>query len=112
MPACRERSCLCFAVADYGADDQVGVVERGTECVHEGIAELAALMDRPRSLRRYVAGDPAREGELAEQPAHPLGVLRDVRIGLGVAALEVAVGDQAGAAMAWAGYRSRRVRRA
>src|SRR5258708_35726623 len=95
MPARGKRTRLGLAVADNGAYNQVGVVECGTERVHEGVAEFAAFVDRAWSLRCCVAGDPAREGELAEEPPHPFGVLGDVRIRLGVAALEITIGDHA-----------------
>src|SRR5690606_9548393 len=75
-------------------------VERGAVRVGERVAELAALVDRPGRLRRDVARDAAGEGELAEEPPQALGVLRDVRVRLGVRALQVRVRDEAGAAVA------------
>ena len=71
VPAGSQRAGLGFAVADDAGDEQPGVVERRPVGVRQGIPELAALVDRPRHLRRDVAGDPAGEGELAEQLAHP-----------------------------------------
>ena len=72
MPARRERPGLRFAVADDAADEQVGVVEHRAVRVHERVAELAALVDRARRLRRDVARNAARERELPEQPAQPV----------------------------------------
>ena len=100
VPAGGQRARLGLAVADDAADEQVGVVERGAVGVHERVAELAALVDRAGRLGCDVAGDPAGEGELAEQPAQALLVAADVGVDLGVGALEVGVGDEAGAAVA------------
>jgi hypothetical protein len=60
----------------------------------EGIAQLAALVDRAGRLRGHVAGDTAGEGELREQPLHPFCIRRDVRVDLAVGPLQVGVGDQ------------------
>ena len=103
VPAGRERAGLRLAVADDRADDEAGVVEGGAVGVHERVAELAALVDRAGRLGRDVARDPAGEGELAEQAAHPLGVGRDVGVDLAVGALEVGVRDEPRAAVAGAG---------
>ena len=89
------------------ADEQVGVVERRAVGVDERVAELAALVDRARRLGRDVARDAAGEGELPEQPPQALLVGRHVGIDLGVGALEVGVGHEAGAAVAGAGDEDR-----
>ena len=49
------------------ATSRLGVVERGAVRVGERVAELPALVDRARRLRRRVARDPAGERELPEQ---------------------------------------------
>jgi hypothetical protein len=49
-----------------------------------------------------MARDAARKAELLEQPAHPVLVLRDVRVNLAVGAFEPSVGDHSGTAMAGA----------
>ena len=59
MPAGRERPRLGLAVADDAGDEQVGVVEGGAERVGERVAELTALVDRPRRLGSGVARDPS-----------------------------------------------------
>ena len=46
-PARGERTGLGLAVAHDARDHQAGVVERRAEGVHERVAELAALVDRP-----------------------------------------------------------------
>ena len=103
MPARGERPRLGLAVADDAGDEEVRVVERSAVRVRERVAELAALVDRAGRLGRDVARDPAREGELPEELAQPLLVQADVRVDLAVGALEVGVGDEAGAAVAGAG---------
>ena len=60
-------------------------------------------MDGAGCLRSDVGRDAAGEGELAEQPAQALGVLGDVGVVLGVAAVEVGVGHQAGTSVARSG---------
>ena len=95
VPAARQRPGLGFAVADHAGHDQVGVVERRPVGVHQRVAQLTALVDRPGRLRRRVRRDAAGERELLEQPAHAHRVLRDMRVQLGVGALEVGVGHHA-----------------
>ena len=94
VPAGRERAGLGLAVADHAGDHQAGVVEGRAERVREGVAELAALVDRAGCLGGDVARDPAGERELAEERLEACLVARDVRIDLGVGALEVGVCDQ------------------
>ena len=71
LPRALERRGLGLAVADDAGDEQVGVVERGAEGVHERVAELAALVDRARRRDADVAGDPAGRRELAHEPQQP-----------------------------------------
>ena len=103
VPARGERTRLRLTVAHDAAGDQVGVVEHGSVGVGEGIAELAPLVDGPRRLRRDVARDPAREGELPEEPAHAGLVPADRWVHLRVGPLEVDVGDHARPSVARAG---------
>ena len=93
VPRRRERARLRLAVSDDARDNQVGVVVGGAVGVRERVAELAALVDRAGHLGRGVARDPPREGELAEELLHALGVLGDVRVQLVVRPLEVRVRD-------------------
>src|SRR6185437_13156272 len=67
VPAGRERTGLGLAIADHAGDDEVGIVEHRPERVTQRIAELAPLVDGPRRLRRHVARNAAREGELLEE---------------------------------------------
>ena len=103
LPGGGQRPGLGLAVADDAGDDQAGIVERGPERVAEGVAELAALVDRPGRGGRDVAGDTAGERELGEQLLQPRLVLADVRVDLAVGALQVGVADQRRAAVTRAG---------
>ena len=103
MPCGGQRAGLGFAVADDAGDDQVRIVERGPEGMADRIAQLAPLMNRPRRLRRNVAGDPAGEGELLEQLLQPGLILADVRIDLAVRAFEVDVAHHRRGAVAGTG---------
>ncbi len=94
LPRPFERTGLGFAVADDARDDQIGVVERGAERVHERVAELAAFVDRPWGRRADVARDAPRRRELAEETQDAVLVLGDLGIDLGVGALEVHVRDE------------------
>ena len=104
VPRGRQRPGLRLPVADHTGDQQIRVVERRPVGVHQGVAELAALVDRPRRLRGRVRGDPAGEGELPEQRPQPLFGAVDARVAFGVGAVEVGVGDHAGSAVPGPGH--------
>ena len=99
VPARGQRARLRLAVADDAADEQIGVVERCSVGVRDGVAELAPFVDRARCLRRDVARDAAGERELAKELAEAGLVLRDVRVDLAVRPLEIGVRDEARAAV-------------
>jgi len=107
VPRRGQRAGLELAVPDDGRHHEVGVVHRGAVGVGEHVAELAALVDRAGCLGRDVARYAAREGELPEQPPHPLLVGADVRVGLAVGALEPGVGDGRRTAVAGPGQEDR-----
>ena len=65
----------------------------------QSVAELAALVDRARALRRGVARNPSGERELEEEPSQPGLVPADVGIDLAVCALEVRVAHDRRAAV-------------
>ena len=108
VPARRERPGLGLAVADDAGNEELGIVERCAERMRQRVAELAALVDRARRLRRDVRGDAAGKRELAEERAQAVFVFRDVRVELRVRALEIGVRDQPGAAVTGAGDVDRR----
>jgi hypothetical protein len=103
VPARRQRPGLRLAVADDAGDEQVRVVERSAERVDERVAELAALVDRSRHLRGDVARDSAGKRELTKEPSHALFVRADIRVELGVGALEIGIRHEARSAVARAG---------
>ncbi len=104
MPRGGQRPGLRLAVADHTGDHEVRVVQRRAIGMGKGVAELAALVDRAGRLRRHVARDPAREGELPEQALHTQRVPADLRVDLAVRALQPDVGHHARTAMAGAGH--------
>ncbi len=93
VPARGQRPCLRLPITDDAEDDEVRVIEGGAVRVSERVAELAPLVNRARRLGGHVAGDAAGEGELAEEPPHPLNVRRDVSVDLAVGAFKVGVGQ-------------------
>ena len=95
MPAGGHRPGLGLAIADDAGHDQVGIVERRAEGVGQGIAELAAFMDRARRFRGHMAWNSSREGKLLEQPLHSLGVGGHVGVHLAVGPFEPGIGHQA-----------------
>ena len=99
LPGARFR----FAVADDAGDDQIGIVERGSEGMAERIAQLAAFVNRSRRRRRDVAGNAAGKRELLEQLFQPGFVLGDVRINFAPGAFEIDVAHNRRAAMTGAG---------
>ena len=103
VPRGGERAGLGLAVADDAGGDQVGVIHHGTEGVRERVAQLAALMDRARRLGRDMARDAAGERKLFEQALHAGRVARDVRVHVGVRAVEIVLRDHGVAAVAGAG---------
>ena len=107
MPRRRQRPGLGFAVADHHRHQQVRIVEGGAEGVRDAVAELAALVDGARRLRRAVAADAAGEGEFLEELAHALLVLALVRIDLRVGALQIDRRQHARRAVARAGQEDR-----
>ena len=80
VPRGGQRSGLSLTVADHASHDEIGIVEGGTVCVTERVAELAAFMDRPGCFRCGVAGDAAWKGKLAEQLLYPITVLSNIGI--------------------------------
>src|SRR6202011_5053753 len=99
VPAGGARTSLGFAIADDATDDQIRIVERGAVGVEQGVAELSAFMNGARSFRCDVAWDAVRPGKLADQAFDSVAVELDVRIGFGVGTFQIAVREDAGAAV-------------
>ena len=104
LPSAFERRGFRLAIADHARDNQVGIVERRAERMHQRIAELAAFVDRAGHVRTRMTRHSARRRELAEQQAHALTVFGDVRINLGVRPFEISVRHDRRAAVAGTGY--------
>jgi hypothetical protein len=51
LPTAFERTRLRLAVADHTGDDQIGVVERGAEGVHDRVSQFAAFVHRVADVR-------------------------------------------------------------
>ena len=101
MPARRQRAGFCFTIADDAGNDEVGVVERGTEGMRQGIPQFTAFMDRSGRFRRDVTGNAVGPGKLAEQFTHACDTAVDMRVDLGVGTFEIRVGDEPGPAVSW-----------
>jgi hypothetical protein len=69
----------------------------------ERIAQLAALVDRARALRRCVAGNSSGKRKLNKELPQPDFILADVGIDLAVSALQIRVAHDGWAAMSGAG---------
>ncbi len=89
VPGGRQRAGFGFAIAHHRGDDELRIVERSAASVRQHVAQLTAFVDRTGSFRRAVAADPAGEGELLEELAHPLFVLALVGIDFRVGAFQV-----------------------
>lgn len=101
MPRGRQGSRLTLAIANHSERDEVRVIEDGAECMGDGVPELAALVERARSLRRCVRSDTAREGELLEEATHAFLVLGNGRVDLGIDSFKVRLRENSGCAMAY-----------
>ncbi len=102
VPARRQWSGFRFAVTHDAGDDQVGIVEGRAVGMDERVAKFAAFVNRARCLRRDVAWNAIGPAELPEQTLDAVAILLDVRIHLGVGALEIGVRDKPGAAVSGA----------
>ena len=91
LPGALKRRGLRLAVADHTGYEEVGIVKGGAEGVNEGIAQLAALVDRPGGWDADVTGNPTGRRELTHQVQQPGLVHRGLGVELGVGALEVDV---------------------
>ena len=67
-------------------------------------ARRAALVEGTGGARRDMAGVPGRKGELPHQSSPASGVARDAPVALGVGALQVGIGHQAGAPVTGTGH--------
>ena len=75
------------------------MVEGRAGGVHQGVAELATLVDAARRLHADVARNPTRAGELTHEAGQPGDVGGHRRVELAVGALEVGVRQHCGPAV-------------
>src|SRR5947207_11346678 len=87
FPRTFEWRCLRFPVADNGNGDEIGVVERGAERVHQNVAELSPFVDRSRRGYTDVTGNAAGRRELAEQLPEARTIAADSWVHFAVSAL-------------------------
>ena len=103
VPGGGQRSGFRLAVSDDAGDDEIRIIEHCSERMAEGIAQLAALVDRARTLRRGMAGNTAGKGKLLKKLLKPGLVAADVGIDFAVGALEVGMGHDGRPAVSGAG---------
>ena len=89
MPGGGQWAGFGLAVTHHHRNQQVGVVESRTEGMREAVAQLAALVNRSRSLRRAVAADAPGKGEIAEELQQASAVFCLVWVDFGIGALQV-----------------------
>ena len=100
LPAGGQRAGLGFAVTDDARDEEARVVHDRAVGVRQGVAQLAAFVDGARRLRSEVGRNATRVGELAEELLQASFVLGDVRVVLGVGAVDVGLSGTCRAAVA------------
>ena len=103
MPGGGERTGFRLAVADSDGNDEIGIVESGSVRMRDGIAQLAALVNRTGRFRRAVRADPAGKRKLLEELEQARFVAALVGINLGIVAFEIAVGQRGRRAVTGAG---------
>src|ERR1700730_15552576 len=89
MPAGCQRACFRLSISHDAANEQVRVVECRSVRMREGIAQLAAFVNRAGSFGRDMARNSPRERELLEQLLHPVFRLRDTRIEFACSTLQI-----------------------
>ena len=102
MPAGGQRPGLRFAIPHHASHHEIGVVEHRAEGMAEGIAQLTALVNGARRLRRNVTRDATRKRKLFEQSPEARFILGDFGVKLRVGPLKVGIADHRRAAMAGA----------
>src|SRR5205823_5040020 len=99
MPRSGERPGFRLAIADNAGDDEIGIIEHRPERTAQRIAQLAALVNRARALRRCMAGYSSGKPKLSKELLKSGLVLADVWIHPDIGALEISVGVDGRAAM-------------
>ena len=99
LPASFERTGLGFSVADDAGDDQIRIIESGSERVNQRIAEFPAFVHGIRDVRSAMAGHAARRRELPEKKPQAVLIWRDLRMNFGIRAFQIGVRIERGTAM-------------
>ena len=94
MPGGGKRTGFGLAVSHRDGNDEVRIVESGSVRMRDGIAQLAAFVNRTGCFRRAVRADPAGKRKLLEELEQASFVTTLVGIDLGIVAFKVAVGQR------------------
>src|SRR5580704_15863852 len=94
MPGGGKRTGFGLAVSYSDGNDEVGIVESGAVRMRDGIAQLAALVNRTGCFRRAVRADPTGKRKLLKELEQASFVTTLVGIDLGIVAFKVAVGQR------------------
>ena len=103
MPGGGKRTGFRLAIAYRDGDDEIRIIERRSVSMGDGVAKLAAFVNRTRRFRRAVRADSSGKRELPEELEQASFVATLVGIDLGVVAFEIAIGKRGGRAMTGAG---------
>src|SRR6202041_4205063 len=103
MPGGCKRTGLRLAIAHGDGDNEIGIIERRSISMRDGVAKLAAFVNRTRRFWGAVRSDSSGKRELPEKLEQARFVATLVGIDLGVVAFEIAIGKCGGRAMTGAG---------
>src|ERR1700733_9119468 len=96
MPGGCERAGLRLAIAHGDGDNEIGIIERRSISMRDGVAKLAAFVNRTRRLWGAVRSDSSGKRELPEKLEQARFVATLGGIDLGAVAFEVAIGKCGG----------------
>src|ERR1700692_3977833 len=103
MPGGCERTGLRLAIADGDGDNESGIIERRSISMRDGVAKLAAFVNRTRRFWGAVRSDSSGKRELPEKLEQARFVATLVGIDLGVVAFEIEIARCGGGARRGAG---------
>src|ERR1700729_3579 len=103
MPGGCKRTGLRLAIAHGDGDNEIGIIERRSISMRDGVAKLAAFVNGTRRFWGAVRSDSSGKRELPEKLEQARFVATLVGIDLGVVAFEIAIGKCGGRAMTGAG---------
>ena len=103
FPASFERAGFRFAVADHTRDEQIRIIERGSEGVQQGVAEFSALVNGIGQMRAAMAGNSAGSGEFAKEAPDARSILGDFLVDGRIGPLQVGICVEGGPSVSRAG---------